>query len=310
MMIREPVVAGRFYPSDPKTCRADVARLLRDARADTDAHADPTAAAPTHEPNTQPTRFGGLVPHAGWTCSGAVAAAVFRALADARAHAEPPAVIVLFGGVHHYRGRDAAVFPAGRWNTPLGPATIDDRLVERILGHTNLVVEDPYAHEHEHSLEVQMPFVRHLFPDARIVPIMVPTTSHAARVGERVAATLTAYAYNALIVGTTDLTHYGPGYGFVDHGVGPDANRWAKQQNDTRFIDLVCAMKPDDLVPEATKHGNACSSGAAAATVAAVNALGATRGILLQHTTSAEVLQTDRHHEPNDAVGYAAVVFA
>jgi len=306
MMIREPVVAGHFYAGQADRCRADLKQLL-DAASPLDTLVGRRL-------------IGGLVPHAGWTCSGAVAAKVFRALAVSRATGESsgerlsrtasPEVIVLFGGVHRNRGRQAAMFGAGRWETPLGPIEVDSRLAERILGHTNLIVDDPYAHEEEHSLEVQMPFVKHLFPEAKVVPLMVPMVKTAHEVGEAVGRTVTAYGYDVLIVGTTDLTHYGPHYGFVPQGIGAKGNAWAKEVNDRRFIDMVCKLKTNELVAEATERKNACSSGAAAATLAAVNALGATEGILLQHTTSSEVLGVRTERELEDSVGYAGIVFA
>lgn len=290
MMIREPVVAGQFYPAGAKACRGQLAQLLNEAGP----------AAKLDRPVV-----GGLVPHAGWMCSGAVAAKVFNALAAGRS----PQVIVLLGGVHRYRGKQGAMFGSGRWDTPLGPVEVDGRLAERILGHTNQIVDDPYAHEDEHSLEVQMPFLRHLFPDVKVLPIMVPIVKMAAEIGEAVGRTLKSYDYDALIVGTTDLTHYGPRYNFIPQGVGARANVWAKEDNDRRFIDLVCDLRAAELVPEAAGRRNACNSGAAAATITACQALGATAGVLLQHTTSSEVLGGNAPDDQTDSVGYAGIVF-
>lgn len=290
MIIREPVVAGHFYAAGAERCRADLDALLESA--DGDALAD--------EPIV-----GGLVPHAGWSCSGATAARVFRALSVRRT----PKVMILFGGVHRYRGKEAAMFGSGRWETPLGPVEIDARLAERILGHTNLIVDDPYAHEDEHSLEVQLPFIRKLFPSVKVVPVMVPVNKSAAEVGEAVARTLNAYDYDAMILGTTDLTHYGPHYGFTPHGVGARANAWAKEVNDRRFIDLVRTMRANEVVAEAAQYHNACNAGAVAATIAAAAALGATQGVLLEHTTSSEKLSGKSGAEMADSVGYAGIVF-
>ncbi|MCH8967041.1 MAG: AmmeMemoRadiSam system protein B [Planctomycetes bacterium] len=291
MQIREPVVAGQFYPASSTTCRDDLTKMLSGV-------------------NTQrppPDGFmGGLVPHAGWMCSGIVAAQVFANLAVAGT----PKVVILFGAVHRSRGRKAAMFGSGRWATPVGSVEIDTRLSERILGQTNLILDDPYAHENEHSLEVQMPFVAHLFPGAAVVPIMVPPISSAHQVGEAVGRTLRAYQYNALIVGTTDLTHYGPNYRFESHGTGAQGLGWAKEDNDRRFIDLVCAMKSAEVVGEAAKNRNACGAGAVAATLSAVTTLGATQATLLTHTTSAEVLSSDRPDEATDSVGYAGFLFS
>lgn len=291
MLIREPVVAGHFYPASAARCGADLDALLHEVASMNGDAADPL--------------LGGLVPHAGWACSGRTAARVFHAL-SLRRH---PKVMVMFGGVHRFRGKEAAMFGSGRWQTPLGDIDVDARLAERVLGHTNLIVDDPYAHEDEHSLEVQMPFVKRLFPAMKILPIMVPINARAAEVGDAVARTLIAYDYDATIVGTTDLTHYGPHYGFTPQGVGGKANAWAKEVNDRRFIERVCKMEAGEVVVEATKHRNACNAGATAATIAAVTALGATQGVLLEHTTSAEVLGGKSGAEMADSVGYAGIVF-
>ncbi|MCP4593712.1 MAG: AmmeMemoRadiSam system protein B, partial [bacterium] len=243
------------------------------------------------------------VPHAGWAYSGRVAGRVFATIAAAA----NPVVVVLFGAMHRRGGSQAALFPSGRWQIPGGAVEVDERLAERVLGHTNLIVEDPYAHETEHSIEVQLPLVRQLMPEARILPIMVPPISDAVHVGEAVARTLEAYGTEASVVGSTDLTHYGPAYCFVPHGEGDGGSRWAKEVNDRRMIDCMLALDPERVVPEADEHRNACGAGAIAATVSAVRSLGANRAVLLEHTTSFEV---SGRRGGADSVGYAGVVFA
>ncbi len=291
MIVREPVVAGRFYPAHPDRCLADLASLL--------GNLGPVGSISTRF-------YGGIVPHAGWAFSGAVAARVFRMLADAA----NPDVIVLFGSVHRYTGRRAALFSSGRWETPIGPVDVDERLAERLLGQTNLLVADVHAHTDEHSIEVQMPFVKHLFPAARVLPIMVPPTPDAHEVGEAVARALNTYIYKAIVVGTTDLTHYGPQYGFVPHGIGPAGNRWAKDVNDQRFIDLVCDLKAEHVVAEAAEHRNACSAGAVAASLRATLTLGASEATLVARTTSADILASRGTGGAENSVGYAGFVFS
>ncbi len=317
MRVREPIVAGRFYPEKADACRKAVRECLADDREPQGATgslsarevSDNTggqAASGTRPPRELKPRgsgalVGGIVPHAGWMCSGRVAGKVFRLLAKS----QQPDVIVLFGGVHRYRGREAAMFGSGRWETPMGSVAVEGRLCERILGLTNLIVDDPFAHENEHSIEVQVPFVIELFPKARIVPIMVPSVDTAPEVGEAVARTIDAYKYDCLIVGTTDLTHYGPSYGFTDHGIGEAGHRWAKE-NDRPFIDLICRLNAHEVVEEAAARQNACNAGAVAATIAAVRRLKAASATLIEHTTSAEVLGGGHQ----DSVGYAGFIFA
>lgn len=290
MHVREPVVAGQFYPTEEDRCKADLLSLL-----ETDGDRDPPPQ----------SAVGGLVPHAGWMYSGGVAAKVFRCLAKGSS----PQVIVLFGGVHRMRGRNAAMFADGCWESPLGEVRVDGRLAERILSQTNLIVDDPFAHEAEHSIEVQIPFVAHLFPGVKIVPIMVPPSPKAAEVGQAVARTIGSYKYEAIYIGTTDLTHYGPTYRFTPHGKGRGGIEWAKSENDRRFIDLVCSMDYTGVVDEATEHRSACSAGAVAATMAASAAAGAKQGVLLEHTTSSEVASKLTGASPQDSVGYAGIVF-
>lgn len=290
MRIREPIVAGTFYPADPEACRLEVERILGECSPASFEHNG---------------IFAGLVPHAGWAYSGRIAARVFAHLAAARR----PDTLVLFGGMHRHRGKEAAMFASGRWETPIGPVEIDERLAERILGHTNLIADDPYAHEEEHSIEVQVPFVKRLFPGAKIVPIMVPSTGRAHEVGEAVSRTIRAYACNAVVAGTTDLTHYGPSYGFTPRGIGEAGLRWAGEENDRRFLDRICALEADELVAEAGRHKNACSGGAAAATVAAAVGLGCRQALILEHTSSAAVASAAARASVVDAVGYAGVLF-
>ena len=287
MMIREPAVAGTFYPDSTGDCRRTIEASFRKRVA---------------TPAIDGRIVGGLVPHAGWVCSGRVAASVISAIADQRSCT----VFVVFGAVHRMQGPLGALFPGGRWNSPTGPITIDDRLAERVLSHTNLIAEDPYAHESEHSIEVQVPLIQHLFPDARLLPIMVPPSPHAVEIGEAVARTLTAYRYDAVVLASSDLTHYGKRYGFIPQGTGRNGLGWAKEVNDRRLIDLLLNLDAHAVIPEATQHRNACGSGAIAAAVAAAKVLGAERAVLLDHTTSAETVGPDPE---NNAVGYAGMVY-
>ncbi len=294
MMIREPAVAGMFYPRERDRCLADLTGCLQ--------RADPTPvtnAAEIEKP------LGGVVPHAGWICSGAVAGRVVREIAARH----QPAVVVVFGAIHVTHGPKATVFPSGAWETPLGLAQIDGRLVERFCGQTNLMEPDAHAHEREHSIEVEVPFIQHLLPDSLIVPIMVPATDRAAALGAAVGRACKNFGVDAVFLASTDLTHYGPGYGFMPKGVGPDGLTWAKDVNDRRMIDLILAMRENDAVPEAGSNLNACGSGAIAATLAACKAMGARRATLLEHTTSHEVLTRLGHADAaRDAVGYAGII--
>lgn len=292
-MIREASFAGKFYAGRSDECRAEVESCLQRA-ADTPVEADFSG----------PDQIiGGVVPHAGWIYSGGVAARVFREIA-ARPH---PQAIVVFGAIHVPHGPRATLFPSGAWETPLGLANIDNRLAERLHGQTGLMENDPHAHESEHSIEVEVPFIQHLLPDSLVVPIMVPVNDKAAALGCAVGRTCKTYGVRTAFICSTDLTHYGPRFGFTPHGVGADGLKWAKEVNDRRMIDLMVARRADDAVPEAIANRNACGGGAIAATLAACDAYGAKRATLLEHTTSYEVGRSFSAESPRDAVGYAGI---
>ncbi len=153
---------------------------------------------------------------------------------------------------------------------------------------------------------MQTPFIKHLFPEARIVPIMVPPVEEAVVLGEKIAALAKERDGQIITVGTSDLTHYGQRYSFMEHGTGKKALEWMKDENDRRIIDLCLSMAAEKIVPEATTHLNACGSGAVAATVAYARALGVNEGELVHYTTSYDVAPDG---EPSDFVGYAGIVF-
>lgn len=293
MPIRPPAFAGTFYPREREACAREVGNCLAVAR---DGRGD----------GGRGRIVGGIVPHAGWVCSGAVAARVIDAIAGQR----QPDVVVVFGAVHvGLEGPESYLYPSGAWETPLGLATVDEALASRLCEGSDLIEAAPRVHAREHSIEVEVPLVQHLLPESRIVPIMVPAIENAAVVGAAVGQLCKETALDVIFLASTDLTHYGPSYGFAPRGVGVEALRWAKEINDRRIIDVMLALNEGGVVKEARTNWNACGAGAVAATIAACKAMGAARGELLVQTTSYEVLR-DRYGEPpTDAVGYAGVVF-
>lgn len=286
MPTRLPTVAGMFYPSDEASCRRQVDECLR-------------AAGPIEVPG--PIR-GGVVPHAGWAYSGPTAGRVYAALRGQ----DPPETIVLFGAVHGWGVTGASAYGSGCWRTPLGDLLIDEELAEAtVRAGEGLIAERPGAHSSEHSIEVQLPFIKHLFPDARLLPIALPPAPDAHQVGRAVARAARELGRNAPAIGSSDLTHYGPRYGFAPVGTGDRALEWTRD-NDEGLLDLVVQMREADIVREAGSHRNACGAGAIAAAVGYASELGATRGILLHYTTSHDVMPLGR---PTDMVGYGALIF-
>jgi len=290
MQIRKPVVAGRFYPGDAAECLAQIRECLA-SHALPDSLPDPLVA--------------GIVPHAGWMFSGPLAAMVFAAVRRRR-----PSIrtVVILGAAHEYFGPKPALDACDAWETPLGAVQIDDSLRQALLDR-GVALANASPHRHEHSIEVQVPFVQHLFPEARILPVIAPPAESAIALGNALAELPAETLAGIVCVGSTDLTHYGPRYGFTPMGIGAEALGWASGVNDRQFIDLALALDSQRLLANAIECGNACGPGAAAAVVRFAQKLGSLKGLLLAHTNSNEILLRQMASAGRDSVGYAAIVF-
>lgn len=280
---RQPAVAGRFYPATQEECVDMLDQMTR--RIPIDA-----------------TPVGAIVPHAGWVYSGRTAALGIAAVGTAA-----PETVVLFGAVHVLDPNHASVYPAGTWETPLGSLAVDEELAERVASCRH-VAAAAAAHRNEHSIEVQLPLVQHILGDVEILPIMVRPGEFAAEIGRACAREAVGLGRKVVLLGSTDLTHYGRAFGFEPHGRGEEGFRWAKDVNDRRFVDLIRALDAEAIVPEAVANRNACGAGAVAATIAAAVELGADRYVELEHTTSIEQEVGGGVHSLN-SVGYEAGVF-
>ncbi|MEI6623914.1 MAG: AmmeMemoRadiSam system protein B [Actinomycetes bacterium] len=193
---RPPAVAGRFYPGSPPQLTADVRRYL----------AQP---APRGEPEVSTDLRALVVPHAGYVYSGPTAGVAYRLLAPRRDRIQR---IVLLGPPHYVPVAGVALSSAAAWRTPLGEAPIDTGAGKAFLAHGRdadwadlPVVVDDYAHEPEHSLEVQLPFLQTVLPGVPVCPVLVGTSNTDAL------AVLLASTWSdpgALLVVSTDLSHY------------------------------------------------------------------------------------------------------
>ena len=292
MQRRLPVVAGQFYPSGKEQCVAEIKQCLREYPVSEELPVEIVSA---------------IVPHAGWLFSGCLAAAAFAAIKKVHSDVD---TFVIFGAAHSYYGASPAVYEEGSWVTPLGDIEIDSELAEKILGESAFSVADSDAHKYEHSIEVQVPFVQHLFEGAKILPILTPPVLDAINSGISVGKIISEVTNKKIVcIGSTDLTHYGPRYGFETMEVGPEAIEWASSVNDQKFIDAALEMDAQEMLSCAAKDHNACGAGAAAAAVTAANEQGKTKGVLLAHTNSYEIMLKKLGQSSEESVGYAAIIF-
>ena len=207
-----------------------------------------------------------------------------------------------------YYGQTPAVYNEGRWSTPIGQIDIDGELAEEVL-RTGKAHSDISTHGYEHSIEVQVPFIQHLFPEAKILPVIVPPSNEALSLGREAGEIINQKGKKIVCIGSTDLTHYGPSYGFTPMGTGEKGTEWAEKVNDKMFIDAALKMEPQVLLTDSAEYQHSCGPGAAAATIAAAKELGKTEGLLLAYTNSNLVMKEKMQSISSDSVGYAAIIF-
>src|SRR4051812_18200781 len=148
-LVREPAVAGQFYPGRPDRLRREVEQYTE--------YSGPKVRA-----------IGCVAPHAGYMYSGHVAGAVF-------ARMELPERFIILCPNHTGRGEPLAIMSRGAWQTPLGDAQIDRAVAAELVADFDLLTEDAEAHRTEHALEVELPFLQVLEPRFTFVPIALGT---------------------------------------------------------------------------------------------------------------------------------------
>ena len=186
-MKRPPAVAGIFYPDKPAELRETLSYLVESA----------------------PERVRAISvvsPHAGYMYSGKVAGKVFGRI-------EAPDTAIILGPNHTGLGAPASLYPGEAFITPLGEAKVDKDLRDTLLKECQLLSPDVKAHEHEHSLEVQVPFLQFLNPVIKIVPICLSYISvkEIKELGEAISRGIKAFPEKkVLIVASSDFSHYVP----------------------------------------------------------------------------------------------------
>lgn len=271
MTIRRPAVAGTFYEGSAERLMAQVDRCFA-----------------TVEPPAQKERFiGAVVPHAGLMYSGHVAAALYAAV-------ELPRRFVILCPNHTGNGHFAAINREGAWRTPLGDAAVDTPLADALMARTKLLALDTAAHAHEHSLEVQLPFLQRLLgDDFTFVPICLGAHryDYAEEIGRAIAGVLKNEPRVAILA-SSDLNHY--------------EDQETTLRKDQYAIDAVLERDPASVWAAVEAKGvSMCGFIPTATMLLAANELGATRARLVRHATSGDI-NGDYGH----VVGYASIVIA
>lgn len=276
--VREPAVAGEFYADDPDTLRAQ----LRES------FAHEIGPGPLAEQQRDAQRPIALVaPHAGYPYSGPVAARSYATLAG---QSNPETAIVL-GPNHRRVGPDVAVAPSDRWRTPLGEVSIDRELAQAIVDDATSATFDAVAHEAEHAIEVQVPFLQYVLSEVSIVPICLGAAGHdrAESLGVTLASAIDRTDRDVVVVSSTDLTHY------QTHDAAREADRPIREAIET--------LDTDAIAQRVASGHSMCGPWATVATLRAARERGVNAANVLTYATSA-----DTAGSPERVVGYCSSV--
>jgi len=275
--MRRPTVAGAFYEGDALLLKGQI---------------DWCYTHPHGPGRVSCTKVGkrslvGLVsPHAGYMYSGPVAAHGFAYMArDGK-----PASVIILGPNHTGIGSGVSIMTSGKWLTPLGDVDVDGPLANAIKKTSDLIDVDTVAHAHEHSIEVQLPFLQHLFNGQfGIVPIcmMMQDEGTSEEVGRAIAEA--AAKKDVVIIASTDFTHYEPQRSAV--------------AKDRKAIDKILALDWRGLLRVIHDEDiSMCGYGPVAAMLCAAKALGAKKAVLLKYATSG-----DTAGPMSQVVGYGSI---
>ncbi len=283
MKTRRADFAGSWYPGGESDCKKAIEKFTR---------IDIACASPDETP------VGGIVPHAGWYFSGEIACNVIRCLKDG---ADPDSIIIF--GRHLHPGSESYIMKEGRWATPFGDVEIDDEVAAALTDEFAFSVETTADYEQDNTIELQLPFIKHFFPSTKIVPMGLPPRLESLKIARRAAKISTEMGRSTIVVGSTDLTHYGYNYGFTPRGVGEDALEWVKNSNDKRIVDIILDMDEERVIEESLENHNACCGGAAGAAIAASKELGSVKAKKTMYSTSYDI------RPDTSFVGYVGIVF-
>lgn len=281
MQIRNPAVAGAFYPYDVEGLKEMIKDFLERTKTE------------------RRSTIGIVAPHAGYIYCGKTAAAVYNSVSHGFD------TVVLIGPNHSGIGTGVAT-SLETWKTPLGSLKPDENFV-REISRDSIILEDPKSHWREHSLEVQLPWLQYRFEDFKIVPISINSIYYdldtCKEIGTKISEVATYLRRKVLIVASSDFTHYGSMYGYEPFRGNTQEILNKIKEMDMEVINSILKLKPVDVVKTCEeKRLSICGYGAIAAMLFAARDLGAKKGELVDYSTSFEISRN------TDAiVGYAGI---
>lgn len=265
-MIRQPVAAGRFYPDSPAELKAQLKSFMIENAEKADA-------------------VGVVMPHAGYIYSGAVAGAVVS-------HIQIKDTFIIIGPNHTGLGQPLSIMSSVSWETPLGEVRIDAELAKKIRSLCPYLKEDTLAHQSDHAIEVQLPFLQYYKPDVKIVPIMLAVSDPVVlkSLGLAIAQAVREIGRAAVILASSDMSHY--------------ETQKSARQKDRQAILAMLDLNPEELLKVVTaKHITMCGYAPVAVMLWASAEMGTLKAELIKYQTSGDVTK-----DLSSVVGYAGLV--
>ncbi len=280
--LREPAVSGTFYPGTPGKLKEMIEEFFKLAE---DRFPPSVSVSPDNV-------VGGVAPHAGYIYSGLTASVLYRFLAD---RSKVPEIIAVVGPNHHGYGPEVSVAPFKNWETPFGIVEVDlasaEELVEKGRAKGLDIGFSSEAHLFEHSLEVQLPFLQYIWKGFKILPIVVKYQYPKDMVNLGLSLAEILIDRDSLLIASSDMSHYIPHQEAV--------------VRDSRAFPFIETMDWEGLYRVISEYRiTACGVGAISAVMVASKHLGATKGKVLDYTTSAMA-----SGDYSRVVGYMSAIF-
>ena len=245
--------------------------------------------------------YAAIAPHAGWFYSGKIAAGAVSSLN------KDVETVVVIGG-HLPAGYPPLFALEDAVSTPFGNMAVDSEFLAVVMKETG-GTEDRYK---DNTVEVLLPMAHFYIASARLLWMRLPSEMLSFETGKIIASVAKKMGRKVAVLGSADLTHYGPNYGFTPQGEGAKALRWMEEVNDRRFIEAVESGNPAAVLERAEKDNSCCSAGAVLGAMGFADAMGLGTAGLLEYGTSAGSAitgSTDGTITEKSFVGYASFVF-
>jgi AmmeMemoRadiSam system protein B len=274
MKMRRPAVSGMFYAGSTRELEEQIEWCYK--------HELGTGTIPQVNSKGLREIIAMVVPHAGYYYSGPVAAHAYKELADDGVFD----TAVILGPNHTGYGYPVSLWLGVDWNTPLGEVEINKELGQRLLG--KVIKADETAHIHEHSIEVQLPWLQHLYKKVKIVPMIM--LSQDIETARTVGKAISQAGDNLIIIASSDFTHYEP------YSVA--------MEKDNSLIEAIVDLDEEELYERCERFNcTMCGYGPVASAIVAAKEMKAKQASLLKYATSG-----DTSGDFSQVVGYGSIV--